>query len=196
MDAPAEPVDEVVEADAPAVPRRFTLADAMVLVAATAVGFALAGTISDWFAGLGQSVPTTFRTFAAWFALTVPVAAAWTSAVVVLRGFSPKGSAGRSTRSIGHLAAGAATLAMAFGAPALAIPWLLSYGSTDTDTHEIVLMISPMVLAGAILGARLSLRLAGRRERPIDWVDRLGRLLGWYWVIVAPVAFWALLEFA
>ena len=53
------------------------------------------------------------------------------------------------------------------------------------------LALQMMGMAGlAVAAAWLGVALAGRWRRPEDWIDRLGRILGWGWIGAGFV--WAL----
>jgi hypothetical protein len=176
---------------------RFGLGDAMILVAATAVGLAATRALvvqGGWHNLTMQLGPARVMVlggppWAEWTAeaihlngailamLATPTAVAWTLAVLALGLRAPRPGRRKLARRPG-LVAGLAILPtlVAWGAFALGV-WLVRGSFVDKVP---MVMAAPMGLS--VLAAWLPLIL-GRRWRPEPtWTDRLGRLLGIYWI--------------
>lgn len=169
--------------------RRFTIADGMVLVAAVAVGSLLWRAYLPGHARMMQfrsrlGTDGAFGRAMSWLSapgscLVVPLMAA----TLLLRLRRPRPRWRRIVRQPGFAACAAA---MASLAPGLA--WWLSIrhrpgfqrpGSFDQTWLSLLHWTGPAVVSG---WAALA---SGRRWRAEpDWVDRLGRVLGLYWVLL------------
>lgn len=155
--------------------RHFTLADAMVLVAATAAGIAAGtpGESGDW----------------RWAGVSVPLA--WALAVVGI-------SLGRpgDRRAFRRGAPGLhACLAVTVGAAAIILSEA-SYGVLNSWSAPWIqgpwihysFRMTAEYAGGSVAVAWLAL-VATRRWRPVPtWPDRLGRLIGAYWLLLLVVS--------
>jgi hypothetical protein len=173
----------------PVVPcRRLTLADALLLVAATAIGMALA----RWYATDVMSGGSFFdapslRTLVARLIepLTLGVFA-WTGAFLVIRLRRPRSSLRRLVRQPGMAAACGAVVGCAIAGLMMAIgvavgsprapSWILAFGNA-----------APWMAGPAVIASTVNVALSGcRLER--GWIDMLGCALGACWVALFVAA--------
>jgi hypothetical protein len=168
--------------------RRFTIADAMILVSAAALGalvlrsympgcFRMAGIISS-------RSPDPWGLWRAWYWLQGPVSCfvvPWMAALIVIRLRRPRPSRFRLACQPGFIACVAV---MASLVPGLA--WYLTIqhrpGFQRDVGFEQAWGIVTRWTNTAVIGSWLALAL-GRRFRPEpSWIDRTGRVLGGYWI--------------
>lgn len=163
----------------PRAARKFTLLDAMILVAAT--GVAMVPYRAMYNRGLAPSESWTNVSVVSIFA------AAWTAGVLAMRLVAPRPSFRRLLRQPGALAALMAVIVIAGKATYLGVinakfgleyRWFLRLTS-ETGTIGLV-----------VLAAWFTLLLSGRWRIERNWLDRLGRLLGGYWVILSLIVTW------
>jgi hypothetical protein len=199
-------------------PRPFTLLDAMVLVAATAIGLgalrAAVGDFTELRQQLRESLSSASQTPVGWSPLSwaivsgyglvatamVPFCWAWTVALVILRQRRPRPPRRRMGRQPGALACSAAALLLV---PALVGPlWWCAvtglFGSMRYESAEwqktlaVYFIFIPALTGFAVIGAWWSLYF-GRRWRPeSSWIDRVGRALGVYWIATVLLPVWGL----
>jgi hypothetical protein len=165
--------------------RRLTLLDMMALVAATAVGLALASALQPRNQDLGQSARFVALLVASQqhgaaveraVSLTAPLFAFWTLALTVLRlrgpGKVPIGSPGPaacvSTSLV--LMAGLPLNLMTYTPPGH--PWVLALWTGGSWAGFVVI---------AVWGV---LALRGQWRPESNWIDRAGRVVGLYWIAV------------
>jgi hypothetical protein len=189
--------------------RRFSLLDALVLVAAIALGFAWVRAIEVRDSRRG------FRTLSGWdyvdLASTrlekgwrtaevyLPVAAALTIALPVLACRRPGPGLRRLSRRPGFVAPAAvcvALLASAAGAAAVTTRddvFLRGHLSRVEDHYDfsfpgdLIPSVGP-AHCGLAVAVGWSLLILGRRWQPSpDWLDRSGRALGLFWLIWAAI---------
>lgn len=163
--------------------RRFSLFDAMVLIAASAVGLALDRAI---YGGAGLPYPQTLRAIA----ISAPVVATWTIAVLVLSLRHPRFRRRRLLRRPGTEANCAATAALVLGA---GLVGCTLWGDDPGGFAEVVIVMGVPIMAGSAVTAVWILSLlAGRFRAAPDWIDRLGRLMGFYWIASTLIVGWTL----
>lgn len=169
--------------------RRFTISDGMILVAAFAVGSLLAraylpglSRIFGYMTRRGMGGVTAIGRIRMWLSgpgscIVVPLMAA----TLALRFRRPRPRWLRIARQPGFAACAAAMVALVPGvAVRLAMihrPGLQRPGFFDQRWNGVIYWIGP-----AVIGGWLALALCRRWKAEPDWVDRLGRLLGFYWV--------------
>ena len=189
--------------------RPFTLGDAMILIAATAVaGPIIRLIIAQSFAPeanedfpkllLGLLGSGRFREFGfVMFILALPVAAAWTLALIPLRLKRPRPPWRHLARQPGWVAACSAVPGLVLLSAGVGV--LRGWGRSIfyVDNIELSLFTLATSLAGAtVLGSWMTLILGRRWRAEPSWLDRLGRALGVYWLAMgagAPfLARWAL----
>jgi hypothetical protein len=173
--------------------RRFTLLDTMILVAATAAGYA----VVQWSSPLivGEPILDVLRemsslgeigtTVALLSLIAMPVIASWSLALIPLRLIGPRPRWRRLARQPGLVAALAVATTVGF----LAMVWTVAAFVVGlgilSGFVELVIPMLPISLGLAVLVSWLTL-IAGRRWRPEpSWVDRLGRALGISWILLA-----------
>jgi hypothetical protein len=177
----------------PRLRRRFTLLDAMVLVAALAFGFVANRPILpilDEFSGHDRFPWLNSLTYAV--AASAAPAEAVLVALACLRFVRPGRSVrewwthpGSSALAAGHVGlVGNATL---FGG-------VSAFISFDKYEHLllIIVLFAPFLAAVGTLCGWLTLRGAGLWRRPDDWLDRLGLALGGFWFAATPLCLYAL----
>lgn len=169
--------------------RRFTLLDAMIVVAFAALGAlpcrVVAGAIGD--VSWGGTSRENLMTALIWFkVVTTPIALAASAATFALRLNQPRPALARVLRQPGAIAMGVATL----GALVILAETLLFGVLADHMDGDVVLMslyYGSALIGMVVVGVRVGLALGGRRRPVADWVDGLGRGLSWFWMITGPV---------
>jgi hypothetical protein len=171
-------------------PRRFTIADGMVLVAATAVGSLMTRAyMPGFYRMMGFS---SFRSFAdptglkrsfSWaFGPPSCMVAAWMVAAIPLRLRRPSPGRRGLSRQPGFVACAAAAGSLAAG---LLWVWSMRHrpGFQRPDSFEQAWLSTTHWTASAVAGAWLTLLLNRRWRAEPSWIDRFGRLLGLYWIV-------------
>jgi len=178
-------------------PRRFGIADALILVAATAAGLAASRGIDarltegDAIWSRAIDLPQWARMY--WGVMAMPMAAAWSLAALDLRRRRPHPSPPRLSRQPGWAATLAATLALLI-APAGTLGLALTTMGVDPLDDPTFLAIRLFYRATAFASvsvavAWIALATSGRWRAEPTWIDRLGRLLGVYWIASIPISF-------
>jgi len=171
--------------------RRFTLADLMVLVAATGAGLAM---FRPYLASLNSPIFRNgahhFRTIETTYGTWSCVAAWWMIALLILQYRRPHPSRGRLVRRPGHSACCVAAVALVVGG----VHELTRFAFGDPtgvpfSFHQLWITVSVRV-GPAVAGAWLLLALSGRWQSDPGWIDRLGRVLGCCWI--GWLLFWIL----
>jgi hypothetical protein len=162
--------------------KRFTLSDAMILVAATAVGLAMARAYDPMFSG----APHAKFVKLAWGA-PAGVVSAWGLAVIVLRLRRPRPRVRRLLRQPGMVACCALVFALGIGAV-----WPMAHrvirnrpvlhGLFD-QLFNTIWNSAAYFVPWSIAAAWVTLTLSNRWRPVPDWVDRLGRVVGLYWCL-------------
>lgn len=177
--------------------RRFTLMDAMILVAASA----LSSMIVRW---LFASEPRSFRaTWVRYLVMLIAGLATWTPTALFLKLRAPRPRRSRLSRQPDFVASLAATSILALGVLAYVIlaivraarEGLLARMQRQTrmplparppDPYWwmfIVIQIGAVV-GVAVIGAWVVLAISGRRRPSRGWLDLLGRGVGAAWIFV------------
>lgn len=191
--------------------RRPTLLDGMILVAATAVGLALAREETGWtlrhYLMPWRAIPLEWVGTAVYDLVlaTLPLPAAWSAGLLLIRLIGPRPALRRLTVQPGAVALLAVGLALASRLAGLAVltarVWLAGpspgiQGSLwSIPRLSLAIVDSVHVSSGwarslsvAVLVAWSLLALGGRWRPEPSWIDRAGRLLGAYWVAVVPIS--------
>jgi hypothetical protein len=168
--------------------RRFSVLDAMILVAATAVGFAGIRAFSPAFYSY-QYTPIPPPPWLNWSAVVLsnwafylsPLPAAWTLAALVLRLRPPRPPLRRLMRQPGAVAVFAAMMLILVGV----IHYLLDLH--NPSLHGVPFEYTSFSLGCGVGAAWWILALSMRWRAERSWIDRLGRVLGAYWIVMVPV---------
>lgn len=186
--------------------RRVTLFDVMTVIAATAVGLWLsrfawplnAPSLKSWttLSKIGPGYPSErwMLPIAERVVLLLPCLAAWSGAIVLIRLQAPRPRWRRLVLQPGWMAAIAvisvltveSTILIASAKIDGRFGWSTPSRLIEFATNAIVLLAHHAGWAVAICW--LTLALAGRRRAEASWIDRCGRLLGWAWILIAPLA--------
>ncbi|HEX8203521.1 MAG TPA: hypothetical protein VF590_23800 [Isosphaeraceae bacterium] len=176
--------------------RRFTLADAMILVAATALGLDPARRfLADVHIAVSWELTpvNVLEASATAVAATTPCAAMWTLGLLPLRLLPPRPDRRRLRRQPGFVSAAIGLLiGVVSGAGMTAI--LAFQPPINPQILALLILLLPLTVGPGIAASRLTLRMLGRRQPAADWVERLARLLGWFWIVAAPVNFWVIFQ--
>jgi hypothetical protein len=187
--------------ESPPARRRFTLADAMVLVAATAAGLPLsqafyAALIENRPGRLGpiRSASDLLRYAPTGAVAASPCLALWSLALTLLVLRRPRPRWRRLMTRPGPVACLAAAAAYAACTAMLALLWALpGHGVGPPDWALLPALILPLQI-GIAVAATWSLLALTRRWRPEPvWIDRWGRLLGLCWIALVPLGIWVIL---
>jgi hypothetical protein len=124
------------------------------------------------------------------FKSSIPFAAAWSVASVVVRLRQPRPSRRQLMRQPGAVACVVAVAVLLFGSLCTGPFVTLSVTVGDLSTFSgLVLVWSVIAIHPIGIGvgaAWLTLSLSGRWRAEPTWVDRVGRLLGCYWLLEVP----------
>jgi hypothetical protein len=194
--------------------RRCTLLDVMALIAATAIGFYLVRTYSlnvlDSDLTHYPFIPRILLTIWATILAVLPVPILWSIALFGLRLRRPRPALRRLVREPGFVATGAVTLVVAvrlagflvliartFGRTTLGAlydVWAMSFfrGPIDVATlyNSVYFASSAIGTSMAVAAAWLLLAVSGRWRSEPGWLDRLGRILGTFWIAIIPFSCW------
>ena len=191
--------------------RKFLMLDAMVMMAATAVALAiLAGTgtnlerLADWVRDSVENVgkPPEGWFFSLWAIFVIdslatviafPFCLVWTLAAIGLRYRQPRPPLRRVASLAGATACWAAAVPVVPGFLAclydwqdrsliFMTPWPYSWDFVIGGQHELDLLFLPSWGGLAVLGSWTTLILGRRWTAEPTWIDRVGRLLGIYWL--------------
>lgn len=174
----------------PSVSRPLTLLDGMILVAATGVGFHFCR------ASVNQELVDT----KSWTAINLVsfLVASWTVSLLAIRLIPPRPGLRRLMRQPGVVACLIVTVVIAVKAvycglirAVVSLEAMTSggYPYLRGDWFDTLAMHSGSIGA-AVCVAWLMLLLSGRRLPERSWIDRLGRILGAYWIILILITSW------
>jgi hypothetical protein len=177
------------------VQRPFRLGDGMVLVAATAVAFAIfrqamsPGVAFNTFGGIGE------QWLFYWMHWIVPFPAMWSLALFAIAIFDRSGGRRRRPRHAGSVACWAAVVAILITTLVASGFYMLHFledvgtiprvFSHARNTHAMPPFANtPMeeIVGAAVLGAWSAMAASGRWKSQPSWIDRTGRVLGIIWI--------------
>jgi hypothetical protein len=174
--------------------RPFTLFDAMVLIAATAIALLPFRFFLSVFVGLSETLSVAHRIVEVVLvtdALMCPLALSLSLALWVLRLRQPRPGLPRVFRQPGMAASTAILVYLSLFMTATLISLFLNYFASGifgshmflTFNYLIFIVIMPMSLMGVSVSAVwIVLWLIGAWRPERSWIDRAGRVVGIYWV--------------
>jgi hypothetical protein len=189
--------------------RRFTIADAMALTAATAVGFAITAAAEPSSSRLVREVLRVLSGPGGW---TVEVLVGvfvdlsvllilcglvpWTPTLAALRLCRPRPPWHVLGRRPGAMACFVAASVVAMAAVPVLATWMLT--SPTNDFRRRVwwgcVLIGTSQAGVAVLWCWLTMALSGRWRPEPSWIDRAGRLLGAAWIAMLPLSGYAVIS--
>ncbi len=113
------------------------------------------------------------------------VALTWTLCYFPIRLLRPRPLLSEIVRQPGMIACSAVCLSIAFGA-ILSLPGVaraMCRGGLQPIARIVEASVNNLVVAHAIAGAWLALRLSGAWKSEPGWIDAMGCTLGFYWII-------------
>jgi hypothetical protein len=167
--------------------RYFNLSDAIILIAAVAVGLALAKPATDTLAArkpalTGTSVappPSCVLLFG------TPTLAACALATVGISLRRPRPSLPHLARSPGFIANASGLLGVAFACLHYLVQVLIGFGSAPMKYVHLLALMIPGSVAYFVMGAALAMALRGDWLPRPTWVDWLGWVFGLAWIGLA-----------
>lgn len=182
---------------ASATSRRFTLADAMFLVAAAALGTLLVRETNPGFGAVVSHVNhdpapgmQALLAIEAILRAAAPFLAVWTPALLLLRLRQPRPRLNRLARQPGAAACAVATLAIVVVAVWTLTLWAARSRFMLVGDLQGVFLSCFSYVSFAVVGGWSVLALGGRWRSEASWIDRGGRATGVAW-IVAALFHWA-----
>lgn len=159
-------------------PRRFTIADVMILVAAAALGCLL---LRVYHANRPPFIPGYTPPFVWKYATEAsPIVIVWPFALLAARAIPPRPTYRRIFRQPGTMACLAALLHLAFyEVTSYGKAYIHSFGF-DVEYHFQLLLSAGY----AVAIAWLAMSLVGAWRPEASWVDRAGRALGAYFITI------------
>ncbi len=158
--------------------RRLTLADAMILVAATAAAMAMARALAP------KAPPRGAARLLDWYVLFA-LLICWTVALFAVRLRRPRPPLRRLALQPGLLATATATTALALLGPLIAME--RHAGSRPNLESNFLVILIILQVGSAVGGAWLALAVSGRRRPEPGWIDALGRLVGAAWLVATGI---------
>lgn len=171
--------------------RRFTLLDAMVMVAFMAVGCLAYREIGPVIGQISWAdLPFSRFVAAAMLApvLVSPIALSLSLAVITLRFLRPRPPLSLAWRQPGILGVGFVAAVVLLVAPCHFLTRSLLFGMGGSDLYYFSWCAGTKHAGIGGLGIMLTLRLTGALPPRGDWVDGLGRVLSWYWIVASLLA--------
>ena len=182
--------------------RTFGISDALILVAANAVGFASARTCAESWAGL-EGIPAFALQPDFWapeaLARLPSWAALWLSPITIalfcIHWRDTRRGRGWLLRQPGAVACGAASIAWGFGSGIIVTimavrylpiwpPWLWVAFLWPLYFHCAFDLHLPALMGAAVAGGWATLAIGWRWRSKRNWIDRTGRIAGAFWVML------------
>jgi hypothetical protein len=200
--------------------RRFQLLDGMFLIAATAIGFAITRAYALEVLNNDLTpypvLPRILLTIWACILATLPIPVMWSIAVFLLHLRRPRTRLRRLADQPGFVACGAVALVAAIWLVGLltllartvgnrscvvTLPLFdfarfsvtMSYpgpANAATIYNSAYFAVSAFAISVAVAAAWLLLAVGGHWRSEPHWLDRLGRILGIYWIAIIPFSCW------
>jgi hypothetical protein len=176
-------------------PRKLTLVDAMIFIAATGAGIAVIRTYAPSYYAWSYN-PTPPPTWVEWAAFVLPswadylapIPAAWTIGTLIQRLFPTRPPLRIVCLQAGTAAVLAATVAVSVNSVYL----ILHVWTMRSAYHEMAFVYTTHSAGIAVGGVWLVLALGGTWRAEPTWIDRWGRALGIYWLLMIPLQFLSL----
>lgn len=163
-------------------PRQFSLFDAMVMVAATAIG--LVGSSSLYGFEAGTSLGTGSELWLNGLSLIRPCLISWCLALSLIALKRPRPTIRRVARQPGVVGCWAATIALA---ATIFIEWAkLTWYRCPFDLGDAAFYSSNRPMGCSVLSIWVIAKLSGRWRPEPNWIDRMGRLLGMIFILAMP----------
>jgi hypothetical protein len=171
-------------------PRKFTLVDAMVLVAAVGVGFVLIRGYLDYLNSRYYRLPDQFTLISLWrygtflSRILAPLATSLSLGLWLLRMRKPRPDLRHALRQPGMIACAAAVLGTSLFLVKVLLNKCFLYLSDSgyQQLHDLWLFRLP--LNGEIVAVSwILLWISGSWRSEPSWIDRAGRALGVYWIV-------------
>ncbi len=185
----------------PLAPRKFTVLDAMVLIAATGIAFVPIRLFlwENWHFPDEMSVPEIWRLGLEVNVSLIPLALSLSIALSLLSVTGPRPSRRRVYRRPGMAACTVALVYAILSTIGYAVFLYFSralQGGMFNDNSSMMLWIrigmQPMFLVGgAVASVWIVMWLSGTWRAEPSWIDRAGRALGVYWIMISVLFGWA-----
>jgi hypothetical protein len=181
-----------------ALPRRFTLLDAMIMIAATAIG--MVGSISIWNSAFYEKNPylefsvsflrdhRAVMSYVGHYSYVLSACAImWTMALSLLSLKRPRPPIWRLARQPGVIGCWAASMAFLFTG---CIKFMNFYFHNIIlyDWADYLLDLSFSEVSCAVLVSWVIAAVSKRWRPEPNWIDRIGRVLGLIWIVARPLA--------
>ncbi len=175
--------------------RRFTILDGIIVVAAATIAFVWSRGAVNNFLDVYRSVPAASLDHCITSGLTIPVPTLVlaTFATLIIRSLRPRPSWRKTALQPGFVACAAAALAVCsqgvLRLGTVTVKRLLGFTNCATPVGALqhLAAVDLFDTGEAVIAAWLTLILIrGWRAEP-TWIDRLGRLIGFFWIILALV---------
>jgi hypothetical protein len=182
--------------------RKLRVADCLILVAATAVGLAASRAITPREFTLQTSGGSaTMLQHGGWSLMfiaqftaelssiaVIPSLAFWTLASLLLRLQGPRPAWRRLSRQPGMMACLIATIAIGLSATVSIMSWVMTDQEYNTEAWlNWQIGVGSIQTGVAVFWCWVTMALSGRWRPEPSWLDRLCRLLGSFWVVMALV---------
>jgi len=185
----------------PCVPRRFTLIDAMVLIAATAIALVPIRIFlwESWHFPDELSAAEIWRTGLDVNVNLIPLALTLSFALSLLGMRKPRPNIRRVYRRPGMAACTAALVYAVLSVTGYVgfLYFTNALGNVKFDSNNVITLwirigMQPMfLLGGAVASVWIVLWLSGVWRAERSWIDRAGRALGIYWITISVLFSWA-----
>lgn len=187
--------------------RRFTIADGMILIAATACGLAWSVRVCAEYTQMRTMPVGSWMWFRYWAAavpvMALPCVLFLTIAVAILRVVRPRPSWRRTACQPGMTASLATLVALTIALPLIGIFNAINMTKHPADfdfwrelrRNLFVMTVMAAPIAGfAIIVSWTLLAVQRRWRRERTWIDLVGRMLGVTWIISGVLLGWVLIE--
>jgi hypothetical protein len=181
-------------------PRRFSIADALILIAGLAGGLGLIRMTGPGFSPgqLWDALVHPREGWSAWYAFGlateisaifgIPLVAGATPACLLVQVVAPRPRWRRLARQPGFIACLIATAVVAAAMALGCVRLLLWGGGTPFDPFLKVQLLGGLLSGAGIASSWATMRLCGLRRPRRSWTDALGRALGAAWIALGAIS--------